>query len=437
MASEDQPNGLRLLTDWANEQDHWVRAIASEVIATRKELSDNSVDAGYSMLLAEKGLSQDSPPSIPNISISTAPAEQNDALRVVRIANVTGVNALATDQEISLNPCLTLMFGENAAGKTGYVRILKRIASVRSAQPILGNIRLSKNEKPGADIAYSLGSLSKTLDWRDEAGVPPFTRMSIFDSNAVAIHVDEDLTYVFTPSELALFLHVHRAIDSVKSRLERARDEAAAKATSPFLHRFQRDNVVYPKIETVGPSTSLQELESLAALSAEEEAALATIRDKVEALRPQSVENRLQVAISDRDLFTGIVKVAESVKVFSWSSYIAAVEEVRKATEQHSNVTRTAFSAVDVPGIFGEQWNNFINAADEYQRAVGALHRPNEGDSCPYCRQTLSKVALALVQKYHDFSNNESKKKLDAANETAEINCTIQAVACSQDKGKL
>ena len=54
-------------------------------------------------------------------------------------------------------------------------------------------------------------------------GVAPLTRMNVFDTRAVAIHVDDDLVYTYTPRDLALFRHVAAAIDGVKERLERDR----------------------------------------------------------------------------------------------------------------------------------------------------------------------------------------------------------------------
>lgn len=121
---------------------------------------------------------------------------------------------------------MTVLFGENAAGKTGYVRVLKRVASVRSAETILGNFRSAVAGVPRATIDYSLAGTKNSLAWGGEAGVAPFTRMSAFDSRAVALHVDDDLTYIFTPGELALFRHAHEAINAVKGRLERARATA-------------------------------------------------------------------------------------------------------------------------------------------------------------------------------------------------------------------
>ena len=408
-------SGIQILIAWANEQDHWVRAITSEVVATRRALPENSIDAAYAVLLAEKGLSDDPIPDVPTLSASVRPAENANDLCLVRLSGLAGVNALAASQEIVFNPRLTVLFGENAVGKTGYVRVLKRVASVRSAQPILGNVHESSSSKPCAAIDYLLSGAPRNLDWNDEAGVPPFTRMSVFDSSAVALHVDDDLTYVFTPGELALFLYVHRAIDAVKVRLERETNEAKPKSANPFLHRFVRDPVIYPKIETLGPSTSIAELEALANVSAEERDSLQAIRDRVEALQPRSADGRLQVATSDRELYGAIQDAAQAASSFSWEEYNEAVADVCKAEKLYVSASKAAFTGDDIPGIFGEAWQDFVVAGEAYLRETATHEHPKPGDHCPYCQQVLGAKAILLVQKYRNFCNNEPKKALDAA----------------------
>lgn len=413
--AEAPRSGIEILIAWANEQDHWVRAIASEVIAVRRELPEKSVAAAFALLLAEKGLSADAPPNVPPLSEASSATEAADDLRLVRLSGLAGVNALASGQEIAFNAKITVLFGENAAGKTGYVRVLKRVAAVRSAQPILANVRGAASGKPHATIDYSLSGSKKALDWNDEVGVPPFNRMSVFDSSAVALHVDDDLTYVFTPGELALFLYVHRAVEAVKGQLEREKNDAQPKASNPFLHRFPRDPVVYSRIETLGPASSIPELEGLADVSSDEKDSIRAIRDRVEALQPRTADGRLQVATSDRNMYGALRDAAHVAASFPWAEYNAAVADVRAAEERYLAASQLAFAGTDIPAIFGEAWKDFIVAGEAYLRDVGAHDHVDDGDSCPYCRQGLSATAISLVQKYRDFCNNEPKKMLDAA----------------------
>jgi hypothetical protein len=161
-----EPPGLRLLIDWANEQDDWVRAIASDVLSTRRELSAASVDAAYFMFLGEKGLSQEAPTSVAKIGQSALPQERAESFHIVRLSKVGGVNNLAAGQEIAFNPKFTLLFGENAAGKTGYVRVLKRVSSVRNADQILGNVYAALTAPPpSATIQYRFNDKDASIEW--------------------------------------------------------------------------------------------------------------------------------------------------------------------------------------------------------------------------------------------------------------------------------
>lgn len=217
---------------------------------------------------------------------------------------------------------MTVLFGENASGKSGYVRILKRLADVRSAEPIVADIYSGGAGSPSAEIEYVLGDDARTLQWHDEQGVAPFTRMGIFDSRAMSIHVDTDLTYVFTPADLALFTYVHGAVDAVRDRADAAAREAQPRA-SPFLARFQRGTQAYRFIETLAASSDLASLESLAQVPDDVDDELARRRARVEALRPETVAARLEIARGDRRLYETIVQLCEKGLEFRVEQYSA------------------------------------------------------------------------------------------------------------------
>jgi len=141
---------------------------------------------------------------------------------------------------------------------------LKRLAAVRSAEEILPDIGTTpKHGTPTAKIEYTLGTKQHSHDWQGESGARPFTRSSVFDSRAVDLHLEGDLTYVYTPRDLALFKHSHEAIKGARDRLEKARD-AVRPESNPFLAHFNSESTIYPKIETLGAATDLPALEQLA-----------------------------------------------------------------------------------------------------------------------------------------------------------------------------
>ena len=404
-----------ILIQWANSQHHWVRAIVREILATNQPLNDEAVEAAYKEALAHYDLSPGSPSPEPKLVLAATAEDQGEKLVIRSLRDVANVNRLAPNQDIGFNPRMTVLFGENATGKSGYVRILKRLAAVRSAEEILPDIgATSKPGTPAAKVEYALAEKQDTYDWSGESGVRPFTRSSVFDSRAVDLHLEGDLTYVYTPRDLALFKHSYEAIKGVRDRLEKARDTVRP-ASNPFLAHFNSESSIYPKIETLGPATDLSALELLADVSEEEQANLETLRSTVDALRSNTISARLEVARSDRELYDAVNIVAEVIASFDWSTYAGGAEKICDLDDLLTVTSKTAFEGEDVPEALSGPWRAFIESADAYAKHLGQEDYPHPGDNCLYCRQELGEAALTLVRKYHEYCNNSYRADRDQA----------------------
>ena len=261
---------VRRLVDWAKDQDLWVRRLVAGVLDHQGGLPSEALDSVYSALLIEKELAEGELPTEIPMELAAGERAEGQPLRLDRLTGVEGVNALAGGQEISFNQRLTILFGENAAGKSGYVRILKCLASVRSKEKVLPDVRKGVGATPPkARIRYTIGEETTEIEWAGQEGVIPFTRMSVFDTRAVAFHVDEALNYLYTPRDLALFDAVYAAIEGTRDRLDRDRQERVPHA-NPFLDHFSRGTSIYPKVEALGAHTELRELEALATVPEEQ-----------------------------------------------------------------------------------------------------------------------------------------------------------------------
>jgi deoxyribose-phosphate aldolase len=257
-ASAGLPRSAReLLIDWANQQDGWVRAIVGDVVSTRRELSPAAIAIAKDRYLAEKHLAAEAAPAVPVIGATGEDDDAGDALHLVSLRDCRGVNALAENQEIRFHQRMTVLFGENAMGKTGYVRVLKQLANVRSAEPIIPDIHRPSAVTPlEATVRYAVGAEEQEVAWRGETGLSPFTRITVFDSPAVALHLEDSVTYVFTPADLALYRYTHGAIEAVRVLLEQ---DAATREPrqNPFLTAFARGTPLYAEIEALGASTNV------------------------------------------------------------------------------------------------------------------------------------------------------------------------------------
>ncbi|MBB1495463.1 AAA family ATPase [Propioniciclava sp. MC1595] len=407
----------RLLVDWANGQDAWVRQLTAETILSRRAPTSDLLDSVYETFLSEKGLSDTDTPSVPKLQVQEAETTKDETLELASLSNVQSVNALASDQRLEFDPRLTILFGQNGSGKTGYARIIKRISAVRSPEDILPNAHVAHLDPPpppSAEITYMVGGEGRTTRWENEAGLVPFTRISVFDADAVSLHVDRDLGYVYTPAELALFGHVAAGLQGVQQRISSEVTNLAS-GSNPLLSKFARETKVYPLVETLGAATDLSELEAAAKVDDDAEAIHERLTTEVHALRSNTLDALLANAQQSERELRRLSALVSAVQGFSTPRYEQAVAAVADAEDQRAEAREQLFTVDELHGPPDEQWQHFVAAGDTYREHLGRKHYPQEGDSCLYCMQRLSPTAIALLGRYRTFLDETLVRQLGAA----------------------
>jgi hypothetical protein len=194
----------------------------------------------------------------------------------------------------------------------------------------------------------------------------------------------------------------HATIEWVRTRLD-ADKKKLKQGSNPFLARFSKDNNLYSKIETLGPTTDLKELEDLAQFGPDEEALMLPLVEQVEALNPHLVASKLEAAENRRIILTQGIALAKIATTFNWSHYNDLVSKVNTAKEHYINATEKAFIGSNFPGILTEPWKKFIEAGEEFLKKNKSADYPEVNDSCIYCQQPLESAAVDLLKKYKAY----------------------------------
>lgn len=389
------------LAEWANANDEWVRLLVAEVIATGRPVGTSVVDKAYLLFRQEKALDKRELPAVPLLNIEARQDESAPPLSLTRLSEVRGVNALVAGVAIEPHEGLTILYGENGTGKTGYSRIFKALANSRTADTILGNIDADTSEAQSAKLEFKLGDDAQTLIWTGELGVSPFTRMSIFDSPAVRTHVDEDLDYVYTPASLALFNDVTTAIQAVAAQIDAAISELGSSG-SALLSRFQRGSTIYPLIETLGASTELADLKAKAKSGDSVDQQLDALTQGVAALRANTMGAQITGLKSEQRVLSEAATAAEALLGFERAKYNDALATRAQLTTDLETFRRELFAAADLPAEPDDTWNDFIEAGETYRQHLVEVEA-HDADRCLYCRQPLLDPARDLLTRYSTY----------------------------------
>jgi energy-coupling factor transporter ATP-binding protein EcfA2 len=417
MPNQQQPGPYAshaLFPRWANDQDGWPRTIVGDILKNRVQPSDLDIDRYLKLLLSEKKLSDEPFQPVPMIEEKQLDGNPLEAVRVDSLTVGDGVNALKPGTQIDFASGVTVIFGENGSGKSGFVRVLKRAAGVRTAEDILHNVRTDKRPTPSGSFTVTVGTTGRTIQWKNEFGIAPLNRVSIFDARGARLHVEDDLTYVYTPGELTLFPFVQNAVERVRTALEAA-ITARTPGPNTILASFDRSCSIYAIIETLGAATDLDEVRKYAVLPENIDATIESLKIEVDALKSSNIQNELKRSRDRATVVKGLKTAFETARAFDITTYASHVQAWAQASQRRDEAGSKAFEGLGIPGVLGLEWQQFIQAGEEYIKKNTAKRYPGVGDPCAYCQQPLTVKAVELVKKYRDFSNNEIKAALDSA----------------------
>lgn len=398
-AATPDPRGV--LAAWANDQDEWVRSIVRLVLSSERPLAAADLDAVYSLFRQEKGIDERTLPSEGPLAVELAEEDVELPLVITKLSDVTGVNAIVPGSSIEPHAGITILFGENGTGKTGYSRIFKALAGSRTADTILGDIAVKEAVAQTAKVEYTIGPEARVLEWAGEQGVAPFTRMSIFDSPAVNFHVDDDLEYVYVPTVLSLFNHVNTALKGVHDRIDGAIRELAVGSTT-LLSRFPRESTIYPFVETLGASSDLAALDARADRGSDVDQRIDALRRAVAALEADTLSTQIAERVRAQRVQSQASKAAAALAALDVEKLNSLYARLAELQQDHRTFRTELFTAADLPTDPEETWEAFVTAGERYRAHLETLSVHDAG-RCLYCRQQLTAPAALLIAKYSEY----------------------------------
>lgn len=354
-----------------------------------------------------------------------SPNRERGEVYLRQVHGVRHVNALAPDQRLTFHRVgLTIIYGDNGSGKSGYARILKKVCRARMsgrAQEIGPDIYDAAPGTPSATIEYAIGGQNRTCVW--QLGQPADTALSgisVFDSRTANVHVDDANDVAYTPFPLKLLGALAQLCKSVKDKL--AAEIAQIKAQTPEAIRTpacSSHTMVGRLMAQLTSDTAPAAVEALAALTEAEQDRLAQLTadlagDPARAAR-QLVALKTKVdghvARLDR-LFASISDhTVNNLRRFAVDS-----DAARRAAEAASSAL---FRDEPLPQIASEVWQALWASARAFSdaKAYPEARFPvtDPGSVCVLCQQELTLVAADRLNRFEAFVRDDSQQRAEAA----------------------
>lgn len=362
-----------------------------------------------------------------------------DAPRTIlgAIGPVRRVDRLASDQppiKFAKNG-ITLVYGANASGKSGYCRIAKQLCRSLSPQDLKGNVyEAASADPPEVDVVFGMeGNEPERHEttWRHGDPSPAeLARISVFDTATARVYVDKDRKVEFLPYELDLLNKLAMAAKALDGDFEVRENRIDGAIRTPLPAGYMDGTAVSQAIAKLVPETELADLPDEAGLRAvsvwndEKEAALQSVSDEIRDDR----KVRLRSHISAKQELENVkTELSDHLGLLA-DDGIAQIKDVYSDMTTKAEAAKAAAQGLGegmpIPEIGSESWRQMLVYARDFAgEAFPERDDPKlaTGESCVLCQQPLEDDAASRMAKFDDYISGRTASDSQKATEDYEV----------------
>lgn len=417
---QTEADALREILSWSLDRPIWQRDALRRLV-TQGELADKDIGE-LSALCKDSSLGHE-PLDAGHIS-----AQQTGAPTVAlkNLRGIQNVNALAENQSLTFIPKgVTIIYGDNGAGKSGYVRILKNACRARMVKgkddTILHNIYETPTGQQRAELEFHAGAQVQKAEWKsDSSSDPLLSEISVFDSRTANVHVEETNDLAYTPYPMKLLERLVGACKFVKEMIDG--EVSVIKAQTPHSisnPKCSPETKVGQLSIALGKNSKPETVNALATLSEQELARLAELNSDF-AQDPKTTARRLRAQKARlENLRNKLQALADTVSIQNAEKLQGLASDLQTKSEAAKLASQDLSREEPLNGVGSESWRKLWEAARAYslQEVYPEQDFPvSSGDArCVLCQQELDQDAAARLHRFEAFVQNRTQKDVDAA----------------------
>lgn len=409
---------IQEIFEWSKGLALWQRdAIARLLI--KHTVTSNDLDDLFALLKTAHGIPDpkgriSKPLSADQIPVPTMTSTH---IELIAMKNLQHVNAIAENQRLPFSKLgMTVIYGDNGSGKSGYSRVLKRACRARDQMEEIhpnANLPNAKGVVAEADFEISVDGVEKIVHWINGEEAPPeLSSLAIFDSRCARAYLDNEDDFSYVPYGLDIFEELASICRQLKALADAEYRQFTVDLT--VFESLQGDTPVGNLIKTLSAKTSISQIEVLATLDQKELARYAEIDKSLKESNPKEKANEL------RRLASRIVALGENVTSKSSLVNHTVIYKLQSLIESFNKAKTVAFVAAQkfkegetlLPGTGSAIWRELFDAARKFAlESHPDKTFPNLGEDalCPLCQEPLGKGADRLL-RFESFIQEETEK---------------------------
>ena len=413
---------LQLILAWSQKQlATWQRdALRRLFVSASGKLTSTDIEDLAALLKLEHGIPDPAGRTPVLLNASHLPASSVPGAQVVlrSMRDLKDVNRIADNQVLEFSATgMTIIYGGNGSGKSGYSRVLKKACRARDPEETIYadlTVAAGVTRTPEASFAVDVGDTPRVLRWKQTDASPPeeLSRIAVFDTRCARSYLDDEDDVAFLPYGLHMVEALGREIMPAVSALLETEIQSINIDMSPFA-------------DLAGPTATGQLCASLSATCDVErvKAAGTLSTDEVTRLRElsKSLAER-DPAAKAKDLRRAAQRLMElSVRieqkaVIVGEDALGTAKKIDDETEHAIQAQATAAAAFRaeeslLPGSGEALWKELFRAAERYatEAAYNGQPFPHEhgGMRCVLCQEVLTPNGLDRMRRFAEYVRDD------------------------------
>ncbi len=342
-------------------------------------------------------------------------------IQIQTVKDIENVNALATGQSIEINPNLTIIYGGNGTGKSGYIRLLNNAFRSRGDKQILPNVfNGAATGEPCCKFTFQSDTSTYDLEFPNDKDNVAFTQFSVFDSHSVRVHLEQDNKLNFTPIGFEFFEKVLQLYEALSTKL---REEITAnRPANEFDKHFINENQIQTEIIHLGTNTDIKKLKEIGNYIKDDEEKLTELVAKWKELKAldipkkiaglQMLQGQLTKFIARQQAILNLLKLED---IEFYESLNASFHKFQELAKQEGI---NSLKDYEIEALGSNEWREFIRSSQAYAAAAiksreNRSEYPAESDNCLFCLQPLTDKENKLINSYWKLLKSEAEADLN------------------------
>lgn len=408
------------IIEWGAGARDWQRMILRRV-ADGNPLTDAEYDRLADDLVAGK------PVKKVDFGVAHLPQAEpgGPQVQLVSVNETRHVNAISSDAPLTFGGSgLTVVYGHNGSGKSGYARVLKRIARARHQEqrPVLSDVfRDTSAAKPEAELEVSVDGTVESVLWPTDER-PELRRMLFYDDDCGKEYIDTESDFPYRPSALLVMEGLIHACGELQRRIQaKLTANAEDEKEVPKPDAVTKDTETGKYLTNLSGGSSPKQLDELIQRSSPK---------RIEELT--KLEAQLRSADTTRER-ARLVRDAE--KLDSLAEHLVQLEgslgpsAIDTLTQQRDRLTALQhaadelakkFEAEPVSGVGSQLWKELWESARTFSEkdAYPDEGFPKTDARCVLCQQELKAKAADRLTRFEEFVTDDTQTKLATARTT-------------------